>query len=95
MVPLELVEILEKAAMQLGTAFERVKAEEASKRGKHTGCWSTKFRPWSLKGIRIGASISSIGKLKISPVIAKEEFDSRQLKWCDLILPEDLDMASG
>ena len=25
----------------------------------------------------------------------KEEFDSRQLKWCDLILPEDLDMASG
>ena len=29
MVPLELVEMLEKAAMQLGTAFERVKAEEA------------------------------------------------------------------
>ena len=23
----------------------------------------------------------------------KEEFDSRQLKWCDLILPEDLDMV--
>ena len=28
-VPLELVEMLEKAALQLGTAFERVKAEEA------------------------------------------------------------------
>ena len=27
MVPLELVEMLEKAALQLGTAFERVKAE--------------------------------------------------------------------
>ena len=26
---------------------------------------------------------------------SKEEFDSRQLKWCDLILPEDLDMARG
>jgi two-component system, cell cycle sensor histidine kinase and response regulator CckA len=26
---------------------------------------------------------------------SKEEFDSRQLKWCDLILPEDLDMACG
>ncbi|HZK13762.1 MAG TPA: PAS domain S-box protein, partial [Desulfobaccales bacterium] len=25
----------------------------------------------------------------------KEEFDSRQLKWCDLILPEDLNMANG
>ena len=25
----------------------------------------------------------------------KEEFDSRQLKWCDLILPEDLDMVRG
>ena len=29
MVPLELVEMLEKAALQLGTAFERVKAEAA------------------------------------------------------------------
>jgi two-component system, cell cycle sensor histidine kinase and response regulator CckA len=25
----------------------------------------------------------------------KEEFDSRHLKWCDLILPEDLDKAQG
>ena len=25
----------------------------------------------------------------------KEEFDSRRLKWCDLILPEDLDKARG
>ena len=25
----------------------------------------------------------------------KEAFGSRQLKWCDLILPEDLDMSSG
>ena len=61
MAPLELVEILEKAAMQLGTAFEQVKAEDgAHKRAKAiTGCWSIKSRPWSLKGIRIGASISS------------------------------------
>ncbi len=26
---------------------------------------------------------------------SKEEFDSRRLKWCDLILPEDLDKARG
>src|SRR4030066_2085205 len=29
MAPLELVEMLEKAALQLGTAFERVRSEEA------------------------------------------------------------------
>ena len=46
MVPLELVELLEKAAMQIGTVFERMKAEAALRKvRRNTGCWSTKSRP--------------------------------------------------
>ena len=40
--------------------------------------WSINSRPWSLKAIGIGASISSMVKLKLSPDISQDEFDSRR-----------------
>jgi PAS domain S-box-containing protein len=96
MVPLELVEMLEKAALQLGTAFESLRAEAARRESE------AKYRllvnqipalvfkgytDWSVDFFD-----SKIEKLTGYP---QEEFASRRLKWCDLILPEDLEMARG
>jgi PAS domain S-box-containing protein len=96
LVPLELVEVLEKAAMQLGTAFERIRAEEALRESE------VKYRllvnqipAVVFKGYQDWSVDFFDRKIETLTGYPKEEFDSRQLKWCDLILPEDLDIARG
>ena len=95
MVPLELVEMLEKAALQLGTAFERVKAEQALREseGKYR-LLVNQIPAVVFKGYQDWSVDFFDRKIENLTGYPKEEFDSRQLKWCDLILPEDLDMAS-
>ena len=96
MVPLELVEMLEKAALQLGTAFERVKAEEALRESEAKYRLLVNQIPAVVfKGYQDWSVDFFDRKIEKLTGYPKEEFDSRQLKWCDLILPEDLDMARG
>ena len=96
MVPLELVEVLEKAALQLGTAFERVKAEEALRESEAKYRLLVNQIPAVVfKGYQDWSVDFFDRKIEKLTGYSKEEFDSRQLKWCDLILPEDLDMARG
>ena len=96
MVPLELVEMLEKAALQLGTAFERVKAEEALRESEAKYRLLVNQIPAVVfKGYQDWSVDFFDRKIEHLTGYPKEEFDSRQLKWCDLILPEDLDMARG
>ena len=59
----------------------------------NTGCWSIKSRPWSLKDMQDWSIDFFDDKIEDVTGYRKEEFDSRRLKWCDLILPEDLDMV--
>ena len=96
MVPLELVEMLEKAALQLGTALERVKAEAALRESEAKYRLLVNQIPAVVfKGYQ-DWSVDFFGrKIEKLTGYSKGEFDSRQLKWCDLILPEDLDMARG
>jgi PAS domain S-box-containing protein len=96
MVPLELVEMLEKAALQLGTAFERVKSEEALRESEAKYRLLVNQIPAVVfKGYQDWSIEFFDRKIERLTGYPKEEFDSRQLKWCDLILPEDLDMARG
>ncbi|MDO9531266.1 MAG: PAS domain S-box protein [Deltaproteobacteria bacterium] len=96
MVPLELVEMLEKAALQLGTAFERVKAEAALRESEAKYRLLVRQIPAVVfKGYQDWSVDFFDRKIENLTGYIREEFDSRQLKWCDLILPEDLDMARG
>jgi PAS domain S-box-containing protein len=96
MVPLELVEMLEKAALQLGTAFERVKAEEARRESEAKYRLLVNQIPAVVfKGYRDWSVDFFDRKIEHLTGYSKAEFDSRQITWRDLILPEDLDMARG
>jgi two-component system cell cycle sensor histidine kinase/response regulator CckA len=96
MVPLELVEVLEKAAPQLGTAFERVRAEAALRESEANYRLLVNQIPAVVfKGYQDWSVDFFDRKIEHLTGYTKEEFDSRQLRWCDLILPEDLDMARG
>ena len=96
MVPLELVEMLEKAALQLGTAFERAKAETALRKGEEKYRLLVNQIPAVVfKGYQDWSVDFFDRKIEDLTGYSKEEFDTRQIKWCDLILPEDLDMARG
>jgi len=94
MAPLELVQMLEKAALQLGTAFERVRGERALRESEAKyrllvnqipAVVFTGYRDWSVDFFD--------RKVEHLTGYAKAEFDSRQVTWRDLILPEDLDNA--
>jgi PAS domain S-box-containing protein len=96
MVPLELVEMLEKAALQLGTAFERAKAEAALREGEEKYRLLVNQIPAVVfKGYQEWSVDFFDRKVVDLTGYSKEEFDTRQIKWCDLILPEDMDMARG
>jgi two-component system cell cycle sensor histidine kinase/response regulator CckA len=96
MAPLELVQVLEKAALQLGTAFERVRAEEALRESEAKYRLLVNQIPAVVfKGYQDWSIDFFDDKIEEVTGYSKEEFDSRQIKWCDLILPEDLDMARG
>ena len=96
MVPLELVEMLEKAALQLGTGFERVKAEQALRESEAKYRLLVNQIPAVVfKGYQDWSLDFFDDKIEGVTGYRKEEFDSRRLRWCDLILPEDLDMARG
>jgi len=96
MVPLELVETLEKAALQLGTAFERVKAEEALRESEAKYRLLVKQIPAVVfKGYRDWSVDFFDRKIEHLTGYSKAEFDSRQITWRDLIFPEDRDMAGG
>jgi len=95
MVHLELVEMLEKAAMQLGTAFERGKAEEALKESEsHYRLLVNQIPAVVFKGYKDWSIDFFDDKVECVTGYRKEEFDSRRLRWCDLILPEDKGMAN-
>jgi PAS domain S-box-containing protein len=96
MVPLELVQMLEKAAMQLGTAFERVRAEQALRESEAKYRLLVNQIPAVVfKGYQDWSVDFFDRKIEKLTGYPKAEFDSRQLKWRDLVLPEDLDMALG
>jgi PAS domain S-box-containing protein len=96
MVPLELVQVLEKAALQLGTALERVKAEQALRESEANYRLLVNQIPAVVfKGYRDWSVDFFDRKIEHLTGYSKAEFDSRQLKWCDLILPEDRDRARG
>jgi two-component system, cell cycle sensor histidine kinase and response regulator CckA len=96
MVPLELVEMLEKAALQLGTAFERVKAEAARRESEAKYRLLVNQIPAVVfKGYQDWSVDFFDRKIEKLTGYPKAEFDSRQLKWCDLVHPEDLDMFRG
>lgn len=96
MVPLELVEMLEQAALQLGTAFERVQAEQALRESEAKYRLLVKQIPAVVfKGYADWSVDFFDRKIEKLTGYPKKEFDSRQLKWCDLVHPEDLDMARG
>ncbi|MBU4357493.1 MAG: PAS domain-containing protein [Proteobacteria bacterium] len=96
MVPLELVEMLEKAGLQLGTAFERVRAEEALRESEAKYRLLVKQIPAVVfKGYQDWSVDFFDRKIEKFTGYPKEAFDSRQLKWCDLVHPEDLDMFRG
>ncbi|HLD48288.1 MAG TPA: PAS domain-containing protein, partial [Desulfobaccales bacterium] len=96
MVPLELVEMLEKAALQLGTAFGRMHAEAARRESEAKYRLLVNQIPAVVfKGYQDWSVEFFDRKIEHLTGYPKEEFDSRQLKWCDLILPEDLDVARG
>jgi PAS domain S-box-containing protein len=95
MVPLRLVEMLEKAAMQLGTALERVKAEEALRESEANYRLLVNQIPAVVfKGYQDWSIDFFDDKIEALSGYRKEEFDSREIKWRNLILPEDLDMVS-
>jgi PAS domain S-box-containing protein len=92
MVPLELVEMLEKAAMQLGAAFERVQADEALRKSEEKYRLLVNQLPAVVfKGYADWSIDFFDDKIEALTGYSKEDFDSRRLKWCDLILPEDSD----
>jgi len=96
MVPLELVEMLEKAAMQLGTAFERVKAEQALRESEANYRLLVNQIPAVVfKGYRDWSVDFFDRKIEHLTGYSKSEFDSRQITWLDLILPADRGMARG
>jgi PAS domain S-box-containing protein len=96
MVPLELVEMLEKAALQLGTAFERAKAETALRKGEEKYRLLVNQIPAVVfKGYQDCSVDFFDRKIEDLTGYSKEEFDTRQIRWSDLILPEDQDMARG
>ena len=96
LVPLELVKVLEKAALQLGTAFERVRAEEALRESEAKYRLLVNQIPAVVfKGYPDWSIDFFDRKIERLTGYPKKAFDSRQLKWCDLILPEDLVMARG
>jgi len=95
-VPLDLVQVLEKAAMQLGTAFERVKAEQALRESEAKYRLLVNQIPAVVfKGYRDWSVDFFDRKIEHLTGYSKVEFDSRQITWRDLILPEDRDMARG
>ena len=95
-VPLEVVEMLEKAALQLGTAFGRVNAETALRESEAKYRLLVNQIPAVVfKGYRDWNVDFFDRKIEDLTGYPKEAFDSRQLKWRDLILPEDLEVARG
>ncbi|MDP2045835.1 MAG: PAS domain-containing protein, partial [Deltaproteobacteria bacterium] len=96
MVPLELVQVLEKAALQLGTALERVKAEQALRESEAKYRLLVNQIPAVVfKGYRDWSVDFFDRKIEHLTGYSKAEFDSRQITWLDLILPEDRGMARG
>ena len=96
MVPLKLVEMLEKAALQLGTALERVRAEQALRESEAKYRLLVNQIPAVVfKGYRDWSVDFFDRKIEHLTGYSKAEFDSRQITWRDLILPEDRDMARG
>jgi PAS domain S-box-containing protein len=93
LVPLELVQMLEKAALQLGTALERVRAEEALRESEAKYRLLVKQIPAVVfKGYQDWSVDFFDQKIEQLTGYPKAAFDSRQLKWCDLVHPEDMDM---
>ncbi|HLD46575.1 MAG TPA: PAS domain S-box protein, partial [Desulfobaccales bacterium] len=91
LVPLELVQVLEKAALQLGTAFGRIHAEAARRESEAKYRLLVNQIPAVVfKGYQDWSVDFFDRKIETLTGYPKEEFDSRHLKWCDLILPEDL-----
>jgi two-component system cell cycle sensor histidine kinase/response regulator CckA len=96
MVPLKLVEVLEKAALQLGTALERVRGEQALRESEAKYRLLVNQIPAVVfKGYRDWSVDFFDRKIEHLTGYSKAEFDSRQITWLDLILPEDRGMASG
>ncbi|MDP1761457.1 MAG: PAS domain-containing protein, partial [Deltaproteobacteria bacterium] len=88
--------ILGIIATSLGKEEERKRAEDAFKESESQYRLLVKQIPAVVfKGYQDWSVDFFDRKIESLTGYPKEEFDSRQLKWCDLILPEDLDMASG
>ena len=93
-VPLELVKVLEKAAMQLGTALERVKAEEALRESEEKYRLLVNQIPALVfKGYADWRVEFLDRKVEELTGYDKEDFDSGRVTWRDLIPDEDFDYA--
>jgi PAS domain S-box-containing protein len=94
LVPLNMVDILERVAMQLGTVFERMKAEGALRQSEERYRLLVKQLPAVVFTAYGDWRVDFLDrKIEELTGYAKEDFDTGRVTWRDLIPDEDFDSA--